>query len=186
MGHICQFFSHLVIWDLVESRKNIAFQYREWAAVAGLIVIGSNYGLLLVLCQAIPEAMPNCFQLELWTMPGWSLVLWRGIILCMHSANERWRYSVTPSLIGWAHTQNDPCSNKFQIKIQMEKNKISILNAFQKDAFKMSAIFFCHQISQNLEHVESMRYGCWVAQLFWHFSSIAAEASGICGRDMII
>ena len=31
-----------------------------------------------------------------------------GIILCMHPANERWRYSVTPSLIGWAHTQNDP------------------------------------------------------------------------------
>ena len=31
------------------------------------------------------------------------------IILCMHPANERWCYTVTPSLIGWAHTQNDPC-----------------------------------------------------------------------------
>ena len=31
-----------------------------------------------------------------------------GIILCMHPANKRWRYSVTPSLIGWAHTQTDP------------------------------------------------------------------------------
>ena len=31
-----------------------------------------------------------------------------GIILCMRPANERWRYTVTPSLIGWAHTQNDP------------------------------------------------------------------------------
>ena len=48
-----------------------------------------------------------------------------GIILCMHPTNERWRYTagiilcmrpaneirrncVTPSLIGWAHTQNDP------------------------------------------------------------------------------
>ena len=30
------------------------------------------------------------------------------IILCMHPANERWRYNVTPSLIGWAQTQNDP------------------------------------------------------------------------------
>ena len=30
-----------------------------------------------------------------------------GIILCMHPANERWCYSVTPSLIGWVHTQND-------------------------------------------------------------------------------
>ena len=31
-----------------------------------------------------------------------------GIILCMRPANESWRYTVTPSLIGWAHTQNDP------------------------------------------------------------------------------
>ena len=31
------------------------------------------------------------------------------IILCMRPANERWRYIVTLSLIGWVHTQNDPC-----------------------------------------------------------------------------
>ena len=33
-----------------------------------------------------------------------------GIILCVHPANERRRYNVTSSLIGWAHTQNTPCS----------------------------------------------------------------------------
>ena len=27
----------------------------------------------------------------------------------MGSANERWRYIVTLSLIDWAHTQTDPC-----------------------------------------------------------------------------
>ena len=32
-----------------------------------------------------------------------------GVILGMGSANERRRYIVTSSLIGWAHTQNDPC-----------------------------------------------------------------------------
>ena len=31
------------------------------------------------------------------------------IILCMHPANERRRYIVTSSLIGWAHTQHYPC-----------------------------------------------------------------------------
>ena len=31
------------------------------------------------------------------------------IILYMRPANERRRYSVTSSLIGWAHTQDDPC-----------------------------------------------------------------------------
>ena len=33
-----------------------------------------------------------------------------GIILGMGSANERRRYIVTSSLIGWAHTQNDNCA----------------------------------------------------------------------------
>ena len=32
-----------------------------------------------------------------------------GIILCIHPANERWRYIVTSSPIGWAHIQNNPC-----------------------------------------------------------------------------
>ena len=31
-----------------------------------------------------------------------------GIILCMCPANERHCYNVVTSLIGWAHTQNDP------------------------------------------------------------------------------
>ena len=36
----------------------------------------------------------------------WSLG-YAGIILWMCPANERWRYNVLPSLIGWVHTQND-------------------------------------------------------------------------------
>ena len=32
-----------------------------------------------------------------------------GVILGMGLANERRRYNVTSSLIGWPHTQNDPC-----------------------------------------------------------------------------
>ena len=32
-----------------------------------------------------------------------------GIILCIHPANQRRRYSVISSPIGWAHTQNEPC-----------------------------------------------------------------------------
>ena len=33
-----------------------------------------------------------------------------GINLCMHLANDRRHYSVTPSLTGQPHTQNAPCS----------------------------------------------------------------------------
>ena len=37
------------------------------------------------------------------------VVLFPGIILCMHPANQRRCYEVTSSLIGGMHTQNDPC-----------------------------------------------------------------------------
>ena len=43
-----------------------------------------------------------------WTNVNLSSV--SGIIFCMHTANERRRYIVTSFLIGWAHSQNDPCS----------------------------------------------------------------------------
>ena len=36
-----------------------------------------------------------------------------GIILCMHPANERRRYIVTSSLIGWVQIQNDLWSELF-------------------------------------------------------------------------
>ena len=37
------------------------------------------------------------------------IYIYPGIILCVCPANERRRYNVTSSHIGWAHTQNDPC-----------------------------------------------------------------------------
>ena len=38
---------------------------------------------------------------------GFYVINHTGIILCMGSANERWRWIVTLSLISWSHTQND-------------------------------------------------------------------------------
>ena len=43
--------------------------------------------------------------------PGAVKMTYTGIILCMRPANGRRRYNVTSSLIGWAHTQKDPCVN---------------------------------------------------------------------------
>ena len=37
-----------------------------------------------------------------------------GIISWMHPANKRRCYIVTSSLIGWAHSQNDPCTSHHQ------------------------------------------------------------------------
>ena len=47
-----------------------------------------------------------------------------GIILCMRLANER-RFNVI-SLIGWVHTQNDPCIN-FTAKFSMQKKRRSTI-----------------------------------------------------------
>ena len=44
----------------------------------------------------------------LWSKSNRSLNRSAGIILCMCPANERQCYNVMSSLIGWAHTQNDP------------------------------------------------------------------------------
>ena len=37
-----------------------------------------------------------------------------GLILGLHPANERRRYKVTPSLIGWEQTENQPCNISVQ------------------------------------------------------------------------
>ena len=49
----------------------------------------------------------GCIEIWLWTLK--QPPTGRDCFVHMCPANERWRYSVTPSLIGWAHTQNDPC-----------------------------------------------------------------------------
>ena len=38
-----------------------------------------------------------------------SCPIYTGTKMCMCPTNERMHYSVTPSLIGWEHTQNGPC-----------------------------------------------------------------------------
>ena len=54
---------------------------------------------------------------------GWIVILsifhgtQSGIIMCRCPVNERRRYNVTSSLIGWAHSQNDPCSVKYFFKV---------------------------------------------------------------------
>ena len=46
----------------------------------------------------------------------------------MHPANERWRYNVMSSFIGWAHSENDPCCRGAPLEVQ---------NGTQQDLNKM-------------------------------------------------
>ena len=50
----------------------------------------------------------NTHQLDRGGGYNWHNHDFAGIILCMRPANERRRYTVTSSPIGWAHAQNDP------------------------------------------------------------------------------
>ena len=61
----------------------------------------------------------NVLYAGTWDMPFtkchwimWLLVV-SGSILCMRPANVRWRYTVTPSFIGWAHAKNGHCCLRF-------------------------------------------------------------------------
>ena len=54
----------------------------------------------VILKSIITEQM---LRLSSWALPG--------IILWMRPANERWGYNVTSSLIGWACSQNLPCTS---------------------------------------------------------------------------
>ena len=49
--------------------------------------------------------------------------MYRWIILGMGSANERLRYDVALSLIGWAHTQAVPCSNSGNFEIFHQRTR---------------------------------------------------------------
>ena len=82
-----------------------------------------------------------------------------GIILWMHPANERWRYIVTSSLIGWVHTQNDPCIP--YIKVHLNNNKSSHQHIYHWLLSSMTSItgflldFFLCGVSRKLLSVTS-------------------------------
>ena len=57
--------------------------------------------------QSFPQILKALSQ-ALRPFTEWHCLEQPGIILGMGSANERWCYIVTSSLIGWTHTQYDP------------------------------------------------------------------------------
>ena len=59
----------------------------------------SVYGLKLSSIAAVGTIFISCVQPK-----ALGPVSTTGLILCLHPANERRRYNVTPSLIGWAQS----------------------------------------------------------------------------------
>ena len=58
----------------------------------------------------------------------WKFVRYAGVVLSKGSANRRWYYKVTFSLIGWSHTQNDPwmCAVIFLFWMMLSGEKSSL------------------------------------------------------------
>ena len=56
------------------------------------------------------RCQPGCLQVTTMNqgVPKWKLSWHHGLILGLHPANERRRYFVTTSLIGWAQAKNQP------------------------------------------------------------------------------
>ena len=65
------------------------------------------FSLKIDICMYFVNIIFCCYSSVIWSN-AFVYQGTAGIILCIHPANERWRYNVTSSLIGWAHTQNDP------------------------------------------------------------------------------
>ena len=98
--------------------RNFPMEQRAWAArgvgTPRFNCIGLDHVLVAVNVEINTHLIFSkiCSRLRIQNLiyvPLVSVQCYTDIVLCMHSANERYRYTVTPSLIGWVHTQNDPC-----------------------------------------------------------------------------
>ena len=98
--------------------------------ISTLGIIGHNWSMIISLTYVICfikfrdhsvyassqwEMALHCNTISHWlgAYTEWSLKFTLQWILCMRPTNETWRYTVTSSLIGWAHTQNDPWSSHY-------------------------------------------------------------------------
>ena len=74
-----------------------------------------------------------------------------GIILGMRSANERRRYTVTPPLIGWAHTHSDPYRGAIGIRLTIITRviKLTPATAWQVRWFQYVFCLALHTILWN-------------------------------------
>ena len=77
------------------------------SAFATNILCNTSFWFKFFPAQSLIAPMHRVIFVQLQNIPKCVHVV-PGIILCMRPANERRRYNVTSSLIGWAHSRYDP------------------------------------------------------------------------------
>ena len=86
-----------------------------------------------------------------------------GIILCIRPASEGRRYIVTSSLIGWAHTQNDPwrCPSIWRcLAIDSRNTEYLIICVFFKDCLAIISYIFHWPDEWHLAHWGRVTHIC--------------------------
>ena len=94
-----------------------------------------------------------------------------GLILGLHEANERCCYKVTPSLMGWAQTKNQPwyrahtwrlrdllyTGNEFVQKLQIQKQYIEFFNCRSVHGKISSQVLYHNFISGLIYNLHSIQ-----------------------------
>ena len=113
------------------------------------LVIEYHYDLLVI-------------KIKIFESRTFSKAVKSGIILCMCPANERWCYSITSSLMGWAHTQNDtlcmcPANERWRYSVTSSligwahtQNNLSKMCPSPKFGLKAEQIYFPQSICLGL------------------------------------
>ena len=79
------------------------FQWEKFKNVTQFCIVESSFKMIsFLLCIPCSRNWDIAHSLAVRMRYAW-------IILNIHPTNERRRYIVTSSLIGWVHAQNDPC-----------------------------------------------------------------------------
>ena len=105
----------------------------------------------------------------------------------MGPVNERRRYSVTSSLIGWADTENHPCDlkqvhgavasqdipwnlilNSNLAKSRLSISYFSVVKSFWNFAHSTTVLFPCSV--QNFETIWQLKYILWINEISQHLS----------------
>ena len=110
------------------------------------------------------------------------ILIYTVIILCMCPANERRRYNVTLSPIGWAHTQYDPClyiapmrllQYRISIQTHLKLKSIKISFSITHSSLSLSNIlkycparqWYCHARCKIVKQFDNW-YQCYGGQRF--------------------
>ena len=98
------------------------------------------------------------------------LLHYPGLVFCMRPANERRRYTVTSSLVGWAHTQKDPWDNVSKIRTDAVRIILNYVSRWQSIVMRTIADTFHrrgHKLLPGLEELKISKTFCLCSKRYF-------------------